>query len=108
MRRGVHLVVALLPQTTEGQWFERACAVRQSCPDESDWECLTRGGPDGLFKVLKMLSFWLLLRWYDEDFSAYYEVLCDAHWVLGEVLKQTNGGSDTGRHGRRTAHRNRS
>ena len=64
----------------------------QTASGAGDWSCLTKGGPDGLYVVIKMLNFWLLLRWYGDEIPPYTVALTDVHWTLGEVLKQLNGG----------------
>ena len=63
------------------------------CASESDWTPLTKGGPGGLVIVLRLLAFWISLRWFNDEAAPYNIALEDVHWVFGEILKQANGGS---------------
>lgn len=64
--------------------------------EAADWSKLLKGGPNGLFLVFKVLSFWAKMAWTIEERKEFDETMADVNWVLGELLKQLNGGSVLG------------
>lgn len=68
---------------------------RQSI-QSADWATLRKGGPNGFFLVLKALSFWATMAWTREERDEFDEMVGDVNWVLGEMLKEVNGGSVLG------------
>ena len=62
----------------------------------ADWSNLLKGGHNGFFLVLKLLSFWAKMACTREERLDFDAAMGDVNWVLGEVLIQLNGGSVLG------------
>lgn len=70
--------------------------MKKESAESSDWSKLLKGGPNGFFFVLLVLSFWAKMAWTCEERLDFDETMEDVNWVLGEALKQVNGGSILG------------
>ena len=64
----------------------------QTSVDSAEWKSLNKGSPDGFVLVLKVLAFWRSIVWYKDDGENVNLALDDVSWVLGELLKDANGG----------------
>lgn len=63
----------------------------------SDWSVLQKGGPNGIYLVLKSLAFLAKMAWFADERKVLEDMVEDVNWALGEITKYANGGSVLGK-----------
>lgn len=63
----------------------------------SNWSLLTKGGPNGIYLILKSLAFLAKMAWFADERKILDDMMEDVDWVLGEMTKHANGGSVLGK-----------